>query len=138
MKTIKLTSTNNTISKDLTIGKDYKVIQLMKEYYQIKDDANDNHLVHLEDCELVEPIKWVMVRDDDNEQWMKRIFITDLGERFYERFVVVVGEYTDEYIEGDRDIEATPYRQMKPFSVEKLTIEEIQERLGYHIEIIQG
>lgn len=57
-------------------------------------------------------IKWVWVRDIDHEEWMKYILITDLGENFTNRYIVVGSGEESRYKMGDKDIRITVFKQI--------------------------
>ena len=72
---------------------------------------------------------YVMVRDY-SEEWEKRILLHDLGESFKYRYVTVLKDDEQIYLEGMSNIVVTAYIQMKPINEVEQKIEELEQKLS--------
>ena len=73
---------------------------------------------------------YVMVRDTDNELWVKRILLHDLGSKFLSRYITVIFGDDDAFIDGENNISYTSYHQMKPINEVEQKIEELEQKLA--------
>jgi hypothetical protein len=87
----------------------------------------------MENAEYVErdgkKYPWVEVRDEDHQDWLKRILLADFGNVF----ICVHQYYNQEFIQGDR-FNIARWRQMRPIPRKKYrpyeTLEECKPLIG--------
>jgi uncharacterized protein YceH (UPF0502 family) len=73
---------------------------------------------------------YVMVRDSDDELWVKRILLHDLGSQFECRYITVIFGEDDRFINGENNISISHYLQMKPINKVEQKIEELEQKLA--------
>jgi hypothetical protein len=73
---------------------------------------------------------YVIVRDSDDDEWVKRILLHDLGEHFKYRYITVGVDYMDKYINGGEVNGIYSWKQMKPINEVEQKIEELEQKLA--------
>lgn len=89
-------------------------------------------IVNASDFIINEPeIKWVEVRSSDGSPWKKRIFLGDLGPTIELRYICVIEQYSNKYLEGNKSVDVFGWSQMREIvELENLTHKEIEELIG--------
>ena len=130
MKKIKIEGLNQDRYIDITPGKIYNVIKELETFYTIKDDVNDDNAIHKSDCEEVKEPNYVMVRDSNHCDWVKKILLHDLGEQFRRRHIVVMRGDEELYLSGENNVRISSFAQMKPINEVEQKIEDLEQKLA--------
>ena len=124
--------------RDLTAGVVYDLLEPRKcNHYYVIDDNNSVIWVSKDSFELVGSNKVgekVYVRDNDNDEWIERTLIHDLGDQFFGRYICVHPFFEDEHTNGQKTT-FKGYVQMRETNPD---VEKEIERLEKELAILKS
>ena len=126
VKRIKSTVTHT----DVTSGKIYEITDICGDFVCFLDDANERNSLHKSQFEEVKEPNYVMVRESEDAEWVKKILLHDLGEQFRRRYIVVIRGDEELYLSGENNVRISAFAQMKPINEVEQKIEELEEKLA--------
>lgn len=123
---------NKGFGIDLTLNKEYTVIRAYNTSVFIIDDKGGEYAYNNPRFELV--VGWipkkgelVLVKDDSSEEWLERVFIVDLGEKYKNRYLC------EKVTESHIFIGWEQIKKLEP-QVTELTMDEIANKFNIPVE----